>query len=145
MAQRFLDREGGLIILLGLLVLVFLAAAGYVLWNPPDRAPGPPGAADSTLADSSAAHAAASRGPREVVLAGQDGRTVLELLEAEHRVVLDSELLLFGSIVLAIDDVRAEPDEFWLYYRDSVPGDRPPETCTTANGETIRWVLHARR
>jgi hypothetical protein len=77
--------------------------------------------------------------------AGEDGKTVLELLKQDHRVQLDSELLLFGSIVLAIDTFRAGPDDYWIYYRDSLRGDRSPEVCTTHTGETIRWLLRSRK
>jgi hypothetical protein len=81
----------------------------------------------------------------EFHFAGEDGKTVLELLNRDHTVVLDSELLLFASIVLAIDSFAAASDEYWIFYRDSLRGDRSPEVCTTHHGETIRWVLESRK
>jgi len=152
MTGRFLDREGALILGLGLLALTFLALGGYFLFNPPGQPQVvEPGA--SPVRDRFAAPPAyvpadtpmAIRAPRELTMAGEDGRTVLDLLTETHTVVVDTELLLFGSIVLAIDSVHAESDEYWIYYRDTIPGDRPPEACTTHAGETIRWVLKRRR
>jgi hypothetical protein len=152
MTGRFLDREGALILGLGLLALTFLALGGYFLFNPPGQPqverPGYGPIQDSLNASPaylSADTPAAVRAPRELTMAGEDGWTVLDLLAQTHTVVVDTELLLFGSIVLAIDSVHAESDEYWIYYRDTIPGDRPPEACTTRTGETIRWVLKRRR
>lgn len=152
MTGRFLDKEGALILGLGVLALVFLALGGYFLFNPPGkpdgvipvvdvRRDGRQDAPDTLPVDTPAP----SRAPLEVVMEGQDGRTVLDLLSESHTVAVDTELLLFGSIVLAIDSVHAESGEYWIYYRDSLPGDRPPEACTTRTGESIRWVLKQRR
>lgn len=152
MTGRFLDREGALILGLGLVALLFLALAGYFLFNPPAEPPTVSEDSDRTkdsltmLPEGSSADSTSVLQPaREIILAGQDGRTVLDLLSEGHSVVVDTELLLFGSIVLAIDSLRANGDEFWMYYRDTIPGDRPPEACTTATGETVRWVLKRRR
>ena len=152
MTGRFLDKEGALILSLGVLALVFLVLGGYFLFNPPAEPPGVPAVIDrgddsptvSPPVDP-ADTPMAIRAPREVVMVGQDGRTVLDLLSESHTVAVDTELLLFGSIVLAIDSVQAESGEYWIYYRDTIPGDRPPEACTTRSGETIRWVLKQRR
>ena len=146
MSRTFLDREGLLILILAVAVMALLAAGAFVLWKSPDAPPvvthdtkpppvdgertsPPPFVSDTTL---------------EFEYPGQDGRTVLELLNEQHTVRLDSELLLFGSIVLAIDTFAAAPDQYWIYYRDSLRGDRSPEVCTTFAGETIRWVLTRR-
>jgi hypothetical protein len=154
MAARFLDREGLFIIALGGVALVTLVLAGYFLFNPPQVRP--PSGNDSGGAAHPESTAVAIVAPandslarphesHEVLVPGKDGHTVLELLEAEHQVQIDTELLVFGSIILAIDSIRAAPDEYWVYYRDSMPGDRPPEACTTSTGETIRWELKRRR
>lgn len=147
MAQRFLDREGILIVLLSGLSLTFLVAAGITLWNPPadDAVPNIPTRVDSTPAEPVVDTTPASFQPTEFVLTGEAGTSVLDLLKRDHEVMLDSELLIFGSIVLAIDSVEAQPDEVWVYFRDTIPGNRSPEACTTLSGETIRWVLKQRR
>jgi hypothetical protein len=155
MSTRFLDREGLFIVALGGVALLTLALAGYFLFNPPEASVtvsvpvANSSAAVSPTPSSPAGEATGDGRPAailsEVLVPGEDGRTALELLEATHRVQIDSDLQVFGSIVLAIDSVRAAPDEYWVYYRDSVPGDRPPEACTTATGETIRWILKRRR
>jgi len=144
MAQLFLDREGMAIILVGILVVVLLGVAAFVLINLSGETPVSGELAPDTLQE------AVNRplvldSTLEFRYTGEDGKTVLELLKRDHQVTLDSELLLFGSIVLAIDSFTAAPNEYWIYYRDTVRGDRSPEVCTTLAGETIRWVLKRRR
>lgn len=147
MAQRFLDREGILIVLLSGLSLAFLVAAGISLWNPPAEE------AVAAIPDGTEQQAAPVKDtvtqppfqPAEFVLEGEDGVSVLDLLKRDHKVMLDSELMIFGSIVLAIDSVMAQPDEVWVYYQDSIPGSTSPDLCITSTGETIRWVLKRRR
>lgn len=144
MAAR-LDREGLGLVAVAILVVILLAAGGWFLYNPPGRADStaevqpPPVTSEAELSPSP------RTGPREISYPGRDGATVLELLNESHRVRLDTELLLFGSIVLEIDSVAALPNEFWSFYRDSTRGDRSPERCTTRTGEVIRWVLTERR
>jgi len=154
MAARFLDRDGLFIVGLGAVALLSLAFGGYFLFNPPQVAERPGGEtgthpmADTTHAVVQPQSSDTATGVRlvpEVLVPGEDGRTVLDLLEASHKVEIDTELLVFGSIVLAIDSVHAGPSEYWVYYRDSLPGVRPPEACTTQTGETIRWILKHRR
>ena len=147
MSRTFFDAEGVLIIALAVLVLLLLVAGAFFLIDAPGTDPDgqtvtqpvdttpqtqrpPPLVSDSTL---------------EFIYPGQDGRTVLDLLEQRHAVTLDSELLLFGAIVIAIDSFPSGPDQFWIYYRDSAEGDRSPDVCTTYPGETIRWVLRRRK
>lgn len=137
----FMDREGIAIVLVGVLIVGLLAAGAYVLWNPPAEDPPPDTAADTTIT----VPRVVSDTTLEFRYVGEEGRTVLEQLKQHHEVVLDSELILFGSIVLQIDSFAAGPDQYWIYYRDSLRGDRSPEVCTTAAGEQIRWVLTRRR
>ena len=149
MSTPFLDREGMLIVALAALVLMLMVAGAFVLWESPQDSLS--GVAPATPLDT-AASGGDVRPPRvvsdtglEFRYPGEDGKTVLELLKGEHEVVLDSELLLFGSIVLAIDSFVVTADQYWIYYRDSTQGDRSPEVCTTYSGETIRWVLRRRK
>jgi len=139
----FLDREGIGIVLVAVLVVGLLAAGAYVLWNPPAEGPG--GGTTTATSTDSVAPPVVTDSTMEFLYLGEEGRTVLELLNRDHAVVLDSELLLFGSIVLQIDSFSAGADQYWIYYRDSLRGDRSPEVCTTLAGETIRWVLTRRR
>jgi hypothetical protein len=150
MAQSFLDREGVLILVVAVLALILLSAAGYFLWHPPEdgeqgsvRPPEPGPGTDTAVPPTPPVRDPATF--PEVSYAGEDGKTVLELLKQDHQVQLDSELLLFGSIVLAIDTLKAGPGDYWIYYRDSLRGDRSPEVCTTHTGETIRWLLRSRK
>ena len=149
MSSPFLDREGMLIVALAALVLILLVAGAFVLWEVPGDSPSdmtpatPPDTA--TLSGDVRPPRVVSDTGLEFRYPGEDGKTVLELLKGEHEVVLDSELLLFGSIVLAIDSFVVAADQYWIYYRDSVRGDRSPEVCTTYSGETIRWVLRRRK
>lgn len=148
MPQKFLDREGLLIVSLAGLSVILLVAAAVALWIPP----GGSGDAPSETAPRrqpqpiSADHPVVDRDAIAVIeYAGEAGATVLDLLKREHTVAIDTELLLFGSIVLTVDSLTAAPNELWTYYRDGVPGDRSPDECTTFTGETIRWVLKARK
>ena len=137
-----LDREGLGLALLALLVIVFLAVGGWFLYHPPaepETSPAP------IVTRPPEVTSATPPGPPEVIYSGRDGATVLELLKERHTVVLDSELALFGAIVLQIDSLAAGPTQFWIFYRDSLRGDRPPDECTTFTGESIRWVLLERR
>jgi hypothetical protein len=138
-----------LIVALAALVLMLMVAGAFVLWESPQDSLS--GVTPATPPDT-AASGGDVRPPRvvsdtglEFRYPGEDGKTVLELLKGEHEVVLDSELLLFGSIVLAIDSFVVAADQYWIYYRDSTRGDRSPEVCTTYSGETIRWVLRRRK
>jgi hypothetical protein len=144
--STLLDRENLALVVVAALVVVFLAAGAWFLYHPPL----PPTSAvtqpvSTPPVQSTTAATVGSNGAREVLYGGQDGATVLDLLKQDHRVRLDTELLLFGSIVLEIDSVAAKPDEYWVFYRDTTRGDRSPEACTTRTGETIRWVLKQRR
>lgn len=140
-----LDRESLALAGVAALALVLLALGGWFLYHPPG--PVDPSSAVPVQPVPEEPQPAASPRvePREFSYSGRDGATVLELLNESHRVRLDTELLLFGSIVLEIDSVTAQPDEFWVFYRDSTRGDRSPERCTTRTGEVIRWVLTERR
>ena len=140
--SALLDKEGLGLALLALLVIVFLAVGGWFLYHPPaDPAPSP--SLNVTPLPEQSSNPGS--GPAEVSYPGRDGATVLELLKERHTVLLDSELALFGAIVLQIDGQAALPNQFWIYYRDSLRGDRSPDECTTRTGESIRWVLNERR
>lgn len=144
--STLLDREGLGLLVVAVLVVVFLAAGAWFLYHPP-QAPDPQGSLPA-LPTPAEPVAPAVRRPdvvAEIEYPGRDGATVLDLLKEDHQVRLDSELLLFGSIVLEIDTLSARADEFWVFYRDTARGDRSPEVCTTQTGETIRWVLRRRR
>ena len=144
MMSSVLDREGlALLVVAGLVVVFRLRAPGFFT-------------IPAAHAEHLPAFDALIRGPwspprrgrmlwRRSSMRAATGSSVLDLLKEDHRVRLDSELLLFGSIVLEIDSLVAAPDEYWVFYRDTTRGDRPPEACTTRTGETIRWVLKQRR
>lgn len=151
MSQSFLDREGLLIVVVAIMMVALLAAGGYYLFNPVEStdAQNADHVSDSTIAVSagSVTPGSGSLIDPEVTFdyAGQDGMTVLGLLNAKHSVTLDSELLLFGSIVIAIDSFESGPGYFWVYYKDSLRGDRSPDVCTTQSDERIHWQLQKRK
>lgn len=133
-----LDREALSLAGLAVLVLLCLAAGAWFLYHPASPEPPETSTVDTAVPPEPPV-------PREISYPGRDGATVLELLKERHTVRLDSELMLFGAIVLDIDSLRARSDEFWIFYKDSVRGDRPPDECTTRTGEWIHWVLLQRR
>lgn len=144
MSQSFLDREGLLIVVVAVMVLALLGAGGYYLFNPPASNDSSQATGDSFILVTPEPEPWADPSTT-FEYAGQDGMTVLGLLKADHSVKLDSELLLFGSIVLSIDSFESGPDYLWVYYKDSIRGDRSPDVCTTLAAERVRWQLQKRK
>lgn len=142
--SALLDREGMGLVAVAVLAVIFLGAGAWFLYHPPQES-APPRSEQQVSASPRPTHVAGTDVLVEIDYPGRDGATVLDLLKEHHSVRLDSELALFGAIVLDIDSFSARPDEFWIFYRDSLRGDRPPDVCTTRTGESIRWVLKARR
>ena len=142
--SALLDREGMGLVAVAVLAVIFLGVGAWFLYHPPQES-APPGSEQQVAAAPRTTPIAGTDFLVEISYPGRDGATVLDLLKEQHRVRLDSELALFGAIVLDIDSFAARPDEFWIFYRDSLRGDRPPDICTTRTGESIRWVLKARR
>ena len=139
------DREGLGLLAVAATVVVLLVVGAWFLYHPPASTPPTANSGSKEPPQLVTSIPDRSGKPSEISYPGQDGATVLDLLKAEHQVRLDSELMLFGSIVLQIDSQTARPDEFWAFYRDSLRGDKSPERCTTHTGETIHWVLRQRR
>src|SRR6266540_646303 len=68
---------------------------------------------------------------------GQDGKTVLELLKASHKVdVKDSQ---YGAVVSSIDDTPQTDTTIWVYYIDGIPAQEAADKAMTKNGQTIEW------
>jgi hypothetical protein len=148
MPQRFLDREGILIVSLAGLSMILIVAAGVFLWAPPGgdlRAGSDSAGREEAMPSTASSQSVDHEDVAVIEYPGEAGSTVLDLLKREHAIALDTELLLFGSIVLTIDSFTAGPNELWTFYRDGIPGDRSPDECTTFTGETIRWVLRSRK
>jgi hypothetical protein len=72
-----------------------------------------------------------------IILEGQDGRTVFDILIEEHEVdYVESEV---GVFVQAIDGIENKAGRFWVY---SVNGKNGKIACNKAfvsDGDTIRW------
>jgi hypothetical protein len=68
---------------------------------------------------------------------GQEGKTVLELLQAGHTVkTVDSS---YGTYVQSIDGVSSSDNSAWLYYVNNQPGLDAADKTTTHDGEKIEW------
>lgn len=70
---------------------------------------------------------------------GADGKTVLELLEAAHRV--EKKNSSAGGFVESIDGVKNRRDQFWLYYVNGKMPDVASDRYRTRAGDTIEWKL----
>lgn len=68
---------------------------------------------------------------------GQEGKTVLELLEAGHAV--ETEKSDLGVLVKKIDGVGGDSGTFWLYYVDGQPAPMAADKYMTENGQQIEW------
>jgi hypothetical protein len=74
---------------------------------------------------------------KTITYKGEDGKTVIELLERDHRVEKrDSE---YGTFVTTIDGIAQTDNSFWLYYIDGQAATVAGDKAVTKNGQTIEW------
>src|SRR5689334_17915029 len=67
--------------------------------------------------------------------AGQEGKSVLELLKANHQVEsVDSS---YGTYVQSIDGKASTETSVWLYYVNNEPGLEAADKTITKDGQTI--------
>ena len=74
---------------------------------------------------------------RIITYAGQEGRSVCDILKESYMVEADESS--FGLMVKSIDTLAATSSEFWLY---SVNGEQPDVACdkyTTKDTDEITW------
>lgn len=74
---------------------------------------------------------------RTISLAGQDGRTVFELLAASYDIEYQQSDL--GVFVTKIDGVGGDPDTYWLYYVNGEAAMLAPDKFISKNGQKIEW------
>jgi uncharacterized protein YgiM (DUF1202 family) len=68
---------------------------------------------------------------------GQEGKTVLELLQAGHTVkTVDSS---YGTYVQSIDGTASGDNSAWLYYVNDQPGLDAADKTTTHDTDSIEW------
>lgn len=72
-----------------------------------------------------------------VTYQGEDGKTVLELLQRDHQV--EAQDTSFGAFVSSVDGVPSTENAIWLYYIDGQQGVTPANETTTQAGQTIEW------
>ncbi len=75
--------------------------------------------------------------PQAISYQGEDGKTVLELLQRNHRV--ETKDSSFGTFVTAVDGVSQTDNSFWLYYVDGKAGEAAADKTTTQNNQTVEW------
>jgi len=68
---------------------------------------------------------------------GEDGKTVLELLQKNHKV--DVRQSDYGAVVNSIDGTGQTDSAIWLYYIDGTPAAQAADKATTKTGQTIEW------
>ncbi|NIP43365.1 MAG: DUF4430 domain-containing protein [candidate division Zixibacteria bacterium] len=72
-----------------------------------------------------------------IVLIGQDGRTVFDILLEEHKVdYVESEM---GVFIQAIDGIENKAGRFWMYSINGEPGKIACDRASVSEGDTIRW------
>jgi hypothetical protein len=71
---------------------------------------------------------------------GQDGRTALDILKANHNVVVE-DFGGVGEFVKAIDGVVPDSSHFWAFYVDGQQAQVGADTYQTKSSETIEWKL----
>jgi hypothetical protein len=68
---------------------------------------------------------------------GEDGKTVLELLERNHKV--EKQDTPYGVFVRSIDGVTQTENSVWLPYVDGQALSESADKAQTSNGQTINW------
>lgn len=70
---------------------------------------------------------------------GEDGKTVLELLERLAKV--EAEKVEGGTVVNAIDGVYWDynNNKSWIYYVNGLPAEVLPDQYVTKKGDLIEW------
>ncbi len=73
---------------------------------------------------------------------GETGKTVLELLQRNHKV--DTRDSSIGTLITGIDGVAnvqtsATNGKAWIYYVDDQQGISAPNEAQTQDGQTVEW------
>ena len=73
-----------------------------------------------------------------VTYAGQDGKTALELLQANHTVEVSDQ-----GFVNAIDGLKPGSRQYWAFYVDGKLADTGAKDYQTKSTEQIEWKLES--
>ncbi len=68
---------------------------------------------------------------------GQDGKTVLELLQGNHKV--ETKDSSYGTFVTSIDGKAGTDNAAWIYYVDGKQGTVGANEAQTTHEQTIEW------
>lgn len=74
---------------------------------------------------------------KEILLTGQDGKNVLELLKASHEVETEDSSL--GTMVKSIDGLASDNNNFWLYSVNEQSASMAADKYVTKAGDKIKW------
>jgi len=72
-----------------------------------------------------------------IIYHGIDGKTVFELLSAQHDVdYTESDM---GNFINAIDGVKNKGGKFWQYYINDQPGQIAADKAILSTGDKVEW------
>ena len=74
-----------------------------------------------------------------IVYPGQDGKTALELLKANHRV--DTKHYSYGDMVTGIDGITPDSSHFWAFYINDQISQVGASSYVTKSSDTIKWQI----
>jgi hypothetical protein len=74
---------------------------------------------------------------KSVSYAGQDGKSVCDILKENHEV--DSTESSFGEMVNSIDGLASTDSEFWLYQVNGTSGEISCDQQMTTSSDQILW------
>lgn len=76
---------------------------------------------------------------QEISYQGVEGKNALELLRDSHQV--ETEKFDFGELVVSIDGVKPDKNQFWAFYVNSAPSQVGASAYQTKASDTITWKL----
>lgn len=71
-----------------------------------------------------------------ILYAGQDGRTALQLLEVNHKVVVE-----FDGSVSSIDGITPDDKQVWSMYINGELSQELPGVYVTKSSDSIKWQI----
>ncbi|MBD3216795.1 MAG: DUF4430 domain-containing protein [candidate division Zixibacteria bacterium] len=72
-----------------------------------------------------------------IILKGEDGRTVFELLMENHKV--DYMVSDMGIFIKSIDGIENKGGRFWMYSINDEPGKIACNKAQVSDGDVIKW------
>lgn len=115
----------------GWLLVLFAIVLGIALWNSSNNTEQ---ARDKTSEEVTVVS-------ENIVLEGEEGKTVLEILEAKYEV--KKEVYDFGTMVQAINNLEANEENFWAFYVNGQMANQGADSQITKEGDLIEWRYEA--